>query len=154
MSNRVVASLARATSTAGRSEVLPNELDTLPSPEAVPIPVLPADSSQLEGLTHAKAGRHVVMHGPPGTGKSQTIANLISDALARKQKVLFVSAKMAALNVVHDRLKGLGLDLFCLEAHSTKACKSKIVDELRRTIEAEMGVDGRSLTKNLGASCT
>ncbi len=149
MSNRIVASLARATATTARSESLPNDLDTLPSPNAVPIPVLPADSSQLEGLAHAGAGRHVVMHGPPGTGKSQTIANLISDALGRKQKVLFVSAKMAALNVVHDRLKDLGLDLFCLEAHSTKAGKAKIIDELRRTIESEIGSDGSQLEEEL-----
>src|ERR1019366_1843428 len=104
----------------GKSEALPHDLDSLPTPTTVPIPVLPTDSSQLEALTQTALGHHVVVHGPPGTGKSQTIANLIADALARNKKVLFVSAKMAALNVVYDRLKQLGLQRFCVEAHSTK----------------------------------
>jgi hypothetical protein len=98
--------------------------------------VLPTDSSQLKALTLARAGRPLVVHGPPGTGKSQTIANLIADALGRNKRVLFVSAKMAALDVVYDRLKRLGLQRSCLEAHSTKAGKAKIVEELRQTLEA------------------
>src|SRR5262249_14677228 len=111
-------------------------LDALPMPDQVPAPVLPTDSSQLAALTTARRGRHIVVHGPPGTGKSQTIANLIADALALGKKVLFVSAKMAALDVVHERLSRLGLERFCLEAHSTKAGKVKIVDDLRRALEA------------------
>jgi len=95
-------------------------------------------------------GNHVV-HGPPGTGKSQTIANLIADALARNKRVLFVSAKMAALNVVYDRLKELGLQRFCLEAHSTKAGKQKVIDELRRTLECETSPDGDALERELQA---
>src|SRR5260370_37228236 len=92
---RVVCGLARAVSITGQSESLPNDLDTLPTADVGPIPVLPADSSQLEALTHAASGRHVVVDGPPGTGKSQTIANLIADALSKNQKVLFVSPKTA-----------------------------------------------------------
>jgi hypothetical protein len=120
-------------------------------PTTVPIPVLPTDSSQLAALTLSSLGHHVVVHGPPGTGKSQTIANLVADALARNKKVLFVSAKMAALNVVYDRLKQLSLQDFCLEAHSTKAGKQKIIDELRRTLEAETGRDGDALERELQA---
>ncbi len=116
------------------SERLGDDLDALPSPAVVPIPALPADSSQLEALTYARAGQHVLVHGPPGTGKSQTIANLITDALAQGKTVLFVSAKMAALEVVFDRLARLGLDRYCLEAHSTKAGKARVIDELRRTL--------------------
>ena len=93
----------------------------------------------------------MVVHGPPGTGKSQTIANLIADALARNKKVLFVSAKMAALNVVYHRLREIGLQRFCLEAHSTKAGKQKIIDELRRTLEAETNHDGDALERELQA---
>jgi len=145
----VVAALARATGLPSRSEALPHELDTLPTPTTVPIPVLPADSSQLEALTLSALGHHVVIHGPPGTGKSQTIANLIADALSRNKKVLFVSAKMAALNVVYERLKEIGLQRFCLEAHSTKAGKQKIIDELRRTLEAETSHDGDALEREL-----
>jgi very-short-patch-repair endonuclease len=147
----VIGALSRATKSTGKSEALPHDLDTLPTPTTVPIPVLPTDSSQLEALTLSSLGHHVVVHGPPGTGKSQTIANLIANALDRNKKVLFVSAKMAALNVVHDRIKELGLQCFCLEAHSTKAGKQKIVDELRRTLEAETSHDGEALDRELHA---
>ena len=145
----VVAALSGASRPAGTSESLPHDLDSLPTPATVPIPVLPTDSSQLAALTLSSMGRHVVVHGPPGTGKSQTIANLVADALARNKKVLFVSAKMAALNVVYDRLKELGLQDFCLEAHSTKAGKQKVIDELRRTLEAETSRDGEALEREL-----
>jgi len=149
VSNAVVVALSRAAVQAGKSEALPHELDSLPMPGTVPIPVLPTDSSQLEALTQSSRGHHVVVHGPPGTGKSQTIANLVADALARNKKVLFVSAKMAALNVVYDRLKELGLQRFCLEAHSTKAGKQKVIDELRRTLESEASADGGALEREI-----
>jgi hypothetical protein len=136
LSNVVIAALANATRLTGGSEALGEELlDTMASLDQVPIPALPTDSSQLKALTIARSGRHLVIHGPPGTGKSQTIANLIADALGRDKKVLFVSAKMAALNVVHHRLTQLGLDQFCLEAHSTKAGKLRIMEELKRTLQ-------------------
>jgi hypothetical protein len=105
----VIAALSGASRSIGKSESLPHHLDSLPTPTTVPIPVLPTDSSQLAALTLSSLGHNVVVHGPPATGKSQTIANLIADALARSKKVLFVSAKMAALNVVYDRLKEVGL---------------------------------------------
>ncbi|MGI8407774.1 MAG: DUF4011 domain-containing protein, partial [Actinomycetota bacterium] len=117
--NPLVAALAKAGAVADASEALGDDLDVNPSAKNV-VPVLPTDSSQLEALTYASSGRHVVVHGPPGTGKSQTITALIADALGRGQKVLFVSAKQAALDVVHRRLAERGLDEFCLEAHSTK----------------------------------
>ena len=63
-----------------------------------------ADSSQLEAIYHAKKGHSFVLQGPPGTGKSQTITNIIAECLAEGKKVLFVSEKMAALDVVHNRL--------------------------------------------------
>jgi len=145
----ITAALSGATRSAGQSESLPHNLDTLPTPATVPIPALPTDSSQLEALILSSLGQHVVVHGPPGTGKSQTISNLIADALARNKKVLFVSAKMAALNVVYERLKELGLQRFCLEAHSTKAGKQKVIDELRRTLEAEGHHDGDAIEKSI-----
>lgn len=105
LSNEIVTALAGATPLPEASEALGEEhLDTTPTPDPVPVPALPTDSSQLKALTLARTGRHLVAHGPPGTGKSQTIVNLIADALGQNKKVLFVSAKMAALNVVHDRL--------------------------------------------------
>jgi len=147
--NPVIAALARAGSPAEGSEALGEDLDDLPSAERVPVPILPADASQLRALTLAASSRNIVVHGPPGTGKSQTISNLIADALGRRQTVLFVSAKMAALDVVHDRIAERGLGRFCLEAHSTKAGKAKIIEELKRTLETRGDGDGRLLGEQL-----
>lgn len=138
----LIAALARASGLQATSEALSSP-ENLDEESSVPVPALDADSSQLGALTLAAAGNNLVVHGPPGTGKSQTITNLIADALGRGQKVLFVSAKMAALNVVHDRLVSLGLGRFCLEAHSTKAGKSKIIEELKRTLNLAPTANGQ-----------
>jgi len=147
--NPLIAALARARSLTESSEALAGELDELEVPKIVPIPVMPADASQLEALTYAQSGKHIVIKGPPGTGKSQTISNLIADALGKGKKVLFVSAKMAALNVVYDRLSKIGLGRFCLEAHSTKAGKLKIIEELKRTLELPFIGSGTLLEEQL-----
>ena len=81
----------------------PDRLDEEWSPVHAFCP-LPADASQLAAILAAAKGRSFVLEGPPGTGKSQTITNLIAHCLAEGKTVLFVSEKMAALNVVHDRL--------------------------------------------------
>ena len=75
--------------------------------------VVDADSSQTEAIELARSGKSFVLQGPPGTGKSQTITNIIAECLAQDKKVLFVSEKLAALNVVYDKLKKAGLDEFC-----------------------------------------
>lgn len=97
---------------------------------------LPVDSSQLYAVKAAVAGETFVLHGPPGTGKSQTITGLIVNALARGKTVLFVAEKMAALSVVQERLRKLGLDPFCLELHSNKARKKDVLEQLRAAAEA------------------
>ncbi|PLV57031.1 DUF4011 domain-containing protein [Thermotoga sp. SG1] len=99
------------------------------------VPVLETDSSQREILKLVREGKNLVVHGPPGTGKSQTIANIIADALARDKTVLFVSAKKAALDVVYNRLKSIGLEKFCLEVHNTKKSKLELMEDLRKTID-------------------
>lgn len=96
---------------------------------------LDADSSQLAAVFAAAEGRNFVLEGPPGTGKSQTIANIIAHTLATGKTVLFVAEKQAALNVVHDRLKKHGLGDFCLELHSNKAEKSAVVKQLFGTLQ-------------------
>ena len=97
--------------------------------------VVEADSSQIEAIEMAKSGRSFVLQGPPGTGKSQTITNIIAECLYDGKKVLFVSEKQAALNVVYDKLTKAGLSDFCLELHSHKANKKAIIEELNRTLE-------------------
>ena len=97
--------------------------------------VVAADSSQIEAIEMAKSGKSFVLQGPPGTGKSQTITNIIAECLHDGKKVLFVSEKQAALNVVFDKLKKAGLADFCLELHSHKANKRAVIEELNRTLE-------------------
>lgn len=110
------------------------ELDEMQPPEKT-FHILDADSSQRLCLEAAARGHSFVMQGPPGTGKSQTIANLIADCLANGKKVLFVSEKMAALEVVYKRLRQVGLGDYCLELHSHKANKREVVAELQRCLE-------------------
>ena len=89
-----------------------------------------ADSSQHSALIDAVDGKNLVIEGPPGTGKSQTITNLIAAAMAQGKKVLFVAEKLAALEMVRRRLDAAGLGEFCLELHSHKAQKRKVLDEI------------------------
>ena len=94
--------------------------------------VLDADSSQIAAIQDVKAGRNLVVEGPPGTGKSQTIVNLIAELLAEGKSVLFVSEKMAALDVVKDRLTSVGLGKFVLELHSHKTRRKKFLKDLQK----------------------
>lgn len=93
-----------------------------------------ADSSQHSALIDAVNGKHLVIEGPPGTGKSQTITNLIAAAMLSGKKVLFVAEKMAALEVVKHRLDKAGLGDFCLELHSHKSQKRKVLDEIQSRV--------------------
>src|SRR3546814_880814 len=97
--------------------------------------VVDADSSQTVVIAEAAGGRSLVVKGPPGTGKSQTITNIIAAAAAQGKRVLFVAEKMAALDVVHRRLKTVGLGPLTLELHSNKANKRAVLEELKRTKE-------------------
>ena len=110
------------------------EIDSRISLADIAVPV-DADSSQLSAVAAASAGRSFVLHGPPGTGKSQTITNMIANALYHGKSVLFVAEKMAALSVVQKRLANIGLDPFCLELHSNKTNKSAVLGELNKSLE-------------------
>jgi very-short-patch-repair endonuclease len=96
----------------------------------VPLLIRDADSSQHSALIHALRGKNLVIEGPPGTGKSQTITNLIAAALASGKTVLFVSEKLAALEVVRSRLDDVGLGIFCLELHSHKTKKGALLNDI------------------------
>jgi len=97
--------------------------------------ILDADSSQIAVIEDIKAGRNLVIQGPPGTGKSQTIANAIADLLAQGKTVLFISEKMAALEVVKKRLDRVGVGEFCLELHSRKANIKEVHRRLQKTLD-------------------
>ena len=88
--------------------------ESAPMDYAIPLDV---DSSQMEAIVESGRGRSFILHGPPGTGKSQTITNMIANALYQGKRVLFVAEKMAALSVVQSRLEKINLAPFCLELH-------------------------------------
>jgi very-short-patch-repair endonuclease len=111
-----------------------DRLDETHQPQDILAPLL-ADSSQLKAICAIDAGRDLVLEGPPGTGKSQTITNLIAHNLAKGKTVLFVSEKMAALEVVHRRLNDIGLGPFCLELHSSKARKIEVLQQLGKALD-------------------
>jgi very-short-patch-repair endonuclease len=93
-----------------------------------------ADSSQHSALVDAIQGKNLVIEGPPGSGKSQTITNLIAAAISQGKKVLFVAEKMAALQVVKSRLARAGLGDFCLELHSHKTQKKQVYENIAKRI--------------------
>ena len=110
------------------------QLDLSHKPQDILAPLL-SDSSQLKAICFVDTGRDLVLEGPPGTGKSQTITNMIAHALGRGKTVLFVSEKMAALSVVHRRLEAIGLGPFCLELHSSKSKKSEVLQQLGSALD-------------------
>lgn len=95
------------------------------------------DASQLRAINMAAEGVSFVLHGPPGTGKSQTITAMIANALTKGKTILFVAEKMAALEVVQKRLASLGIGDFCLELHSNKATKKAVLDQLKHGLELD-----------------
>lgn len=99
-----------------------------------------ADASQHSALVDALKGKNLVIHGPPGTGKSQTITNLIANALAMGKRVLFLAEKQAALEVVKRRLDTAGLGKFCLELHSDRVAPRRIIESLKS--RHELGYSG------------
>jgi len=115
---------------AGLSYETEHPIDTIENiHESFPL-IYDADSSQHSALIDAVEGHNLVIEGPPGSGKSQTITNLIAACIANGKKVLFVAEKMAALNVVKNRLDKAGLGDFCIELHSHKTHKLKILQDL------------------------
>lgn len=118
----------------GIREALPVATDNGQPDRPEVFPVLDADSSQAEVLERVARGESLVVQGPPGTGKSQTIVNVIAQTLRQGKTVLFVSEKRAALEVVYERLRRIGLDELCLEMHHHKANRKSVVTELDRAI--------------------
>ena len=107
-------------------------------PAATLLP-LPSDSSQYSAVSLSGVGASFVLHGPPGTGKSQTITNIIANALFRGKRVLFVAEKKAALDVVKKRLDGIGIGEFCLELHSNKTDKTDVLRRIENTLALAKG---------------
>ena len=109
------------------------EIDNNAQAESVPL-ILDADSSQHSAIMDALSGKNLVIEGPPGTGKSQTITNLIVAALSDGKSVLFVAEKKAALEVVRRRLDHVGHGDFCLELHSHKTQKGQLHSDIKKRL--------------------
>ena len=103
----------------------------------VPYLVLDADTSQFSAMTDVAEGKHLAIEGPPGSGKSQTIVNIIAPALESGKKVLFVAEKLAALNVVKNRLKSVGLGEFILPLQAERSKSESIFAGLVERLEAK-----------------
>ena len=134
--NKIVSSLinGKIEWEAATEEIDATDMDKQVSPADIVLPII-ADSSQLEAIYEAVHDKTFILHGPPGTGKSQTITNIIANALYKGKRVLFVAEKMAALSVVQNRLAAIGLAPFCLEIHSNKTKKSAVISQLKETTE-------------------
>jgi len=111
-----------------------DELDDIEPPEELHS-VMDADSSQIQCIVAARNGESFVMDGPPGTGKSQTIANMIAELLVYEKTVLFVSEKAAALDIVRNRLLDAGLGEYLLELHSHKTTRKEFAKDLGKTLD-------------------
>ncbi|WP_104525056.1 DUF4011 domain-containing protein [Blastococcus atacamensis] len=106
---------------------------------------VPADASQLRAIAEAGAGRTFVLEGPPGTGKSQTITNVLTRAIADGKRVLFVAEKRAALDVVARRLDAVGMGMFALDLHDKGSRASMVRAQIRLAMEHAIAVDSQGL---------
>jgi Protein of unknown function (DUF4011) len=146
-----------ATGDTGDGALLPGDLTDYsiddPQIEALaPFLIQDADASQHSALIDAMKGHNLVIHGPPGTGKSQTIANIIANGLAANKTILFVAEKQAALEVVKRRLGKAGIGEFCLELHSDKASPKAVLESIEERLKVQPiavpAAPGRSLHEN------
>ncbi|MBC8072563.1 MAG: DUF4011 domain-containing protein, partial [Deltaproteobacteria bacterium] len=119
---------------------LPTEVQHARLDEVIPpersAHLVPADGSQLRALLAVARGHSLVVEGPPGTGKSQTITNLVAQALGAGKSVLFVAEKRAALDVVHARLESAGMGELCLALHSPDANRREVFEGMRAALDA------------------
>jgi hypothetical protein len=137
LKHRIVNDLFEGRKSDHLSHASEHAIDDKESVPDLPELVVDADSSQHSALIDAARGLDLVIEGPPGTGKSQTITNLIAGALASGKTVLFVSEKLAALEVVRRRLDESGLGIFCLELHSHKTRKDTLLADLAARLRAQ-----------------
>lgn len=140
--NTVVKSLMEGNYVGDINESMRAPLTTEKDEEETLYTPLSSDSTQTEAILATGENNSFVLHGPPGSGKSQTITNMISHALATGKSVLFVAEKMAALSVVQKRLADIGLGNFCLEVYSNKGQKKDILRQLESSFEAQNRTKG------------
>jgi len=111
----------------------PNEQVAIPREDQL-FPIFPLDASQENVLLKVRQGKSLVIEGPPGTGKSQLIANLASDYVARGKKVLIISQKRAALDVVFERMEKVGFGEFLGLVHDFRADQKLLFQKIKHQI--------------------
>jgi very-short-patch-repair endonuclease len=150
--NSIVAALAGDVEAAGElrqaweaGQIDPSYVDQMPA--AAEFLIAPADSSQQSAIVMVARGQSGVVSGPPGTGKSQTITNLIGSLVAEGKSVLFVAQKRAALEVVKRRLEQVGLQHLVLDLHgqTKKADVMRQFGESFELIRSSAAVDAATL---------
>ena len=124
---------ARRKCSESQRDLSPRELDKIPPENEFAI--MDADSSQQSAMSLVLSGQDSVIHGPPGTGKSQTIANLIASFAARGQRVLFVAEKRAALEVVLDRLNRVGLGHLSIDLHGADISPKRVLKQIGAALD-------------------
>lgn len=152
-SNPVVGKLL-ATTGSGESAYAPvYETDEPETARKVPHLVMDADASQFSALVDVADGQHVSIEGPPGSGKSQTIVNLVAAALADGKRVLFIAEKLTALDVVKNRLEASGLGEFILPLQAGRGTRDHVYDSLdeRLSVDAPSGWADRSFASRQSA---
>ena len=119
---------------ATQQDLDPRELDRIPPDDE--FIVLDADSSQQSAIASVLGGENAVIHGPPGTGKSQTISNLVATLAARGHRVLFVAEKRAALEVVLRRMHEIGLGHIAIDLHGADLSPKKVMQQVGESLES------------------
>ena len=140
--HRLLPGLLGAVQVAGEASV--GETIDVDAPEwaaRAPALIRPADASQHSALIDVAEGHDLAIEGPPGTGKSETITNMIATALAAGRRVLFVAEKQAALRVVADRLRASGFGSMLLELHGDNAHRADVYDGLRERLKTRVALD-------------
>ncbi|WUR57527.1 DUF4011 domain-containing protein [Micromonospora chokoriensis] len=142
MENPVVRHLVESSGATFDDPARPDDAEVLVDEADLHLPI-PADGSQMQAIVRAERGHSFVLEGPPGTGKSQTITNMIARAVSTGRSVLFVAEKQAALEVVKRRLKQVGLGPFALDLHGRKQSLNAIRQQLRDALDQyDQGGDG------------
>jgi hypothetical protein len=128
------------------AEPLPDAFDLDELDASCPVP---ADASQLKAVAEAVHGRTFVLEGPPGTGKSQTITNMLTRAVAEGRRVLFVAEKRAALDVVRQRMDAVGMGDFSLDLHDKGSKPAVVRAQIKAALDHAVAVDEQGLSAQL-----
>ena len=115
---------------------MPSRQETPVVPELDRFFTAASDPSQESAVFDARQAPGLVVDGPPGTGKSQTIVNMVSDAIGSHRSLLIVCQKQAALNVVYKRLEAEGLGNRIMMITDVSLDRQPTIRKIREQLEA------------------